>query len=198
MQNNKIILIIFLLIITFCMANAEEQKSAKDTTFCYSIELGAGYASEIVSLTNTFQVSNFSPFVRLLWKPNHRLNVGLQAAHINIMDVKKEEAVVEFGSANFRGLLKGTPVIGVFNMDFYGLNLYGGLGVSYVTSTISISKEVVRVYDFYYTYFFGAGLQFYFSRSWGLGVEADAYSFSKLKVFVAGLQVKLLFDFYHF
>ncbi len=167
-----------------------------DSTFCFSLELGLGYNTEAKTLLTEIQPQNFSPSVRLLWKPNHRLNIGVQTARINIMDVQKNESKSEFGSTNFRSSMKGIPVILLFNMNLYGIGLYGGLGATSITSTISVFDSQTKVSDWFYTYYFGLGYNFNLSKNFGIGIEADAYSFSLLQVYVGGFSLKLNYDFY--
>jgi hypothetical protein len=80
-------------------------------------------------------------------------------------------------------------------MNLYGIGIYGGLGTTYVTSSIEAMNSRINVNNWYYTYYLGIGYNYYFSDSFGIGFEADIYTFSLMQVRSGGLKLKLNYDF---
>ena len=169
-------------------------KANEDSLFCITAELGLGYNTDVNTLLTEIQFQNFSPSIRLLWKPDHRLNIGLQTARINIMDIQKNETQNEFGRTDIHASLKGFPILLIFDMLLYGIDIYGGLGTTYVTSTIESMGSTVNVKNWYYTYYLSLGYNFYIGSNVSMGFEADIYTFSLMQIRSGGFKLKLNYD----
>jgi len=193
LKNRDIMMILVFLALSTGLFS--KPRSVGDSTFSFTAELGLGYNTDVNTLLTEIQFQNFSPSLRILWKPDHRLNIGLQTARINIMDIQKNETQNEFGRSDIHASLKGYPALLIINMNLYGIGLYGGLGTTYVTSSIEAMNSRVNVNNWYYTYYLGIGYNYYFSDSFGIGFEADIYTFSLMQVRSGGLKLKLNYDF---
>lgn len=116
---------------------------SRDTTYKILIESGGGYGLSKDSVSQSVSRYGFSGMLRIMWKPDHRLKVGVETGWLRIASLNDEEIKNEFGTVKLNASLNAIPVMAVFDMDIWRLNLYTGLGYYYVLSTISVENEEI-------------------------------------------------------
>jgi hypothetical protein len=121
-----------------------------------------------------------------MWQPDHRLMIGLQASYIALPGEQKENVNTEFGKTDFKAGLRTAPILLVFGMKIWELNIYGGMGVGRVTSSIEAFGEIASGYEWNNAIYTGVGYRCDFSRYFGLGIENRTYYFSKHELLVNG------------
>lgn len=133
------ILSLLFIFLPFCFASAQQ----RDTTYKIIIEIGGGYGLSKDSVSQPVSRYGFSGMLRVMWKPDHRLKVGIETGWLQIASLDDEVIKNEFGTVKLNASLNAIPVMAVFDMDIWRLNLYTGLGYYYVLSTISVENEEI-------------------------------------------------------
>ena len=130
---------------------------------------------------------NFSPSLRLLWKPDHRLNIGIETTY---MMVRKTET--EKNRQNLHAKLEALPIYLVFNMTVMNIDMTGGIGISYMKSTISAFNDLSIATDWHYCFNFAIGYSYYFTPGFGAGFETKLFSLSKTDDLALAAYLKLI------
>ncbi len=137
--------------------------------------------------------SNLSYSFGALWEPGHLLNIGIESGFLILEKRSVEKMNTDFGTTNFKASLTSIPAIVVFNMKLHKLNLYGGLGASYTTSSIEAFDLKTITSRWLYTYYAALGYSYPFHR-FGIGLKGSIYSFSKLNKTDVSIMLDLSFD----
>ena len=125
--------------IPFWFASAQP----RDITYKIIIEFGSGYGLSQDSMSQSVSKYGITGMLRVMWKPDHRLKAGIETGWLRIASINNEEIKNEFGTVKLNAKLNAIPVMVVFDMDIWRLNLYTGLGYYYVLSTIGAEKEEI-------------------------------------------------------
>lgn len=145
-KNISIILPTFLTAAFLIMTASSASLRANDidTSFRIILEAGPGYGWTTDTLIHEGTVrGGMSWFVRLLWKPDHRLSAGIETGWVHIAEHKTTNVSTIFGKTDMQAILKAMPMMLVFDMDLWGWDLYTGLGWYYIfASTKAFNEEV--------------------------------------------------------
>ncbi len=155
----------------------------------FSAELMGGISYNLRDDVFKSQKINVSPSLRLLWKPGHRLNIGIESAYMTIRYIE-----IEKNKNKLSGHMEAIPLLLVFNMNAFYLDFTAGIGAGYVSSTIDVMKEVTTSTNWHYCFLFGLGYSYMFSDTFGLGLEGKLYSFTKTNEFVSSGVLKLIYN----
>jgi hypothetical protein len=170
----------------------------KDSIFAFSIEaIGAYSKSWGVSNSKTVQ-TDLAPSLRLMWKPNRALNIGLETAYIHLKSETKTGISTEFGKTDFAGDLYGVPLLLVFDMELAGLDLYGGVGAINVLSTLKAFNTESSVSAIYGCYMLALAYKYNIFSNFGIGLEAKAYTYTKINTVSGMLCLNIFYDFYRY
>jgi hypothetical protein len=179
---------ILLLIVLFALLNQSQAKdSTPDSTFRCILELSGGYTA---SIDSSFLNGGITPCIRIMWEPDHKLNIGLETAYMLIEKHSIEEQKYDLGKTAFDVSLKAIPILVVFNMELWKTDFYAAMGASYVWTELDAFDEKVYSPVWNYSLMFGWGYTYMFSNNIGLGVEAKTYFFTRLNKQVGSLQLK--------
>jgi hypothetical protein len=165
----------------------------RDSVFALSIEVTPGLTTNIES--GKINQLNFAPSLRVFWKPNHLLNIGIETSLLKLDRESRTNVESEFGTTSFKAALNALPVLLIFNMKVLHIDVYGGIGASYITSKVDAFNTKVIAHIWRYTYCCGVGYTYPLKR-FGIGIEARMYSFAKLEKTMIGIMPKLTYDFY--
>lgn len=157
--------------------------------FSVSAEIIGGISYNLRDDVFKSQKMHFSPSLRLLWKPDHRLNIGIETTYMTIRKIE-----VEKNKNKLKGNMEAIPMLLVFNMKAFHLDFIAGIGVGYISSTIDVMKEVTTATNWHYCSLFGFGYSYMFSDYIGLGIEARLFSFTKTDEFVGSGVLKIVFN----
>ncbi len=192
---NKGILLLFFLYVFTQKVNAQEKSSSDNKNFALSATIGNGLTA-IIAYNNSFADNIFySPSVRLLWKPNHLLNIGVESAYLTVSKQDSTLASTAFGETALRARLNAIPLLVVFNMKISKIDLYYGIGISSVTSRLEAFGDRVVVTNWYYCYNLAIAYSYPIARNIEIGIEAKSYFFPKLQKISGGLHVNLSYYF---
>lgn len=139
MTDLRALIIVGIVFMSFPVWRASAQ--AKDTTYKIAVECGGGYGLSKDSMSQSVSRYGYSGMLRIMWKPDHLLRVGLETGWLRIASINNEEVKNEFGTVKLNATLTAIPVMTVFEMALWRLNLYTGLGYYYVMSTIGAEDE---------------------------------------------------------
>ena len=176
---NKNILFFSLLIIFTQSVNAQETKTF-EKGFALSVNIGNGLIANIDSKNNIFDNIFYSPSIRVLWEPNHLLNIGLESSYLTMLKQDSSIVSTSFGTTIYKARLNAIPILLVFNMKVAKIDLYYGIGLSYVTSRLEAFSDRVIVSNWYYCYDLAIAYKYPLSKKIDIGIEAKSYFFPKL------------------
>jgi len=191
---NKWFLLSFFFLTSFLFINAQE-KGSSEKQFALSATFGNGLNYNIQNQNSVLDNIFYSPTIRLLWEPNHRLNIGLESGYLTISKLDSTIVSTPYGDTTFKARLNAIPLLLVFNMKVSKIDLYYGLGISYLTTHLEAFDEKVKVGNWYYCYNFAIAYKYPITRNIGIGIEAKSYFFPKLQTVTSGLSINLNYQF---
>lgn len=185
-----------LFLTSFIIINAQEQVK-DEKRFALSVTIGNGFNYNIQNQKPVMDNIFYSPAIRLLWEPNHLLNIGVETGYLTIS--KQDSTIVStpYGQTIFKARLNAIPLLLVFNMKVSKINLYYGLGVSYLTTHLQAFDEKVVVGNWYYCYNVALAYNYPLSKNVNIGIEAKSYFFPKLQTMTGGVAINLNYKFLH-
>lgn len=193
-RNKKVFLFIFLSFGLIFNAISQNDK-VKNTNFALNISIGNGlianFDNEIYHLNSLY----YSPTMRVLWKPNYLLNIGVESAYLTISKQDSDLVSTTFGNTIFRARLNAIPILLVFNMKLSKLDIYSGIGMSSITSRLEAFQEKVVTNDWYYCYNLGIGYSHLLSKDLEIGIEAKSYFFPRIQKISGGIVLSVSYNF---
>lgn len=192
--NKKVLLLIFFnfgLIVNVISQN----EKIKNTNFALNITIGNGLIANFDNEISHLNSLYYSPTLRVLWKPNHLLNIGMESAYLSISKQDSDLVSTSFGNTIFKARLNAIPILLVFNMKISKLDIYSGIGISYLTSRLEAFQEKVVVNDWYYCYNLGIGYSHSLSKDFEIGIEAKSYFFPRIQKISGGIVVNISYYF---
>ena len=187
--------IIFLILIAFTLnINAQETKP-NNKGFALSFNIGNGLIANIDAKNNLTDNIFYSPSIRVLWEPNHLLNIGIESSYLTMLKQDSSTVSTTFSSTIFRARLNAIPILLVFNMKVAKIDLYYGIGLSYVTSKLEAFNDRVEVSNWYYCYDLAIAYKYPLSKSIDIGIEAKSYFFPKVLKISGGAVINFTYTF---
>jgi hypothetical protein len=188
---------IFLLLIMLFSMNL---LAKNDSTYTFNIEVGAGIVNNIKPNQTDIEVKAGNKFVypsiRFLWKPDNKLNIGIHSAYLIISRIKEDNQATEFGKTQLDLRTSAIPVMLLFNMDFWGVQLNGALGSSYTVSNFRAFESKVISYKWLNTFYGSIGYNYNLNSDMHVGLEAELYAFSELKSSIIAFKAKFGYDIF--
>ena len=77
------------------------------------------------------------------------------------------------------------------------IDLYYGMGISYLTTHLEAFDEKVVVGNWYYCYDIALAYNYPLTKNLEIGIEAKSYFFPKLQTFTGGIAINLSYQFLH-
>jgi hypothetical protein len=173
----------------YLTARLSDSVNSENKRYAVTIEAMGGASYNLEDDSFNSQKLNFSPSFRLMWRPDHRLYMGLETTYIIVRTTDYEK-----NKKNFEGKLEALPIYLVFMMDIYGVDLIGGLGAAYVRSTIDASNEISVATNWHYCFNFGIGYSIQISDSFASGLEAKLFSLTKTDEISGGIYLKFIYS----
>jgi hypothetical protein len=185
------ILYIAILIATSHLAFAQE-----DSLIHVQLTLGGGWGfrtSDLNVPNNQLDVSTRSPCgsLRLMWKPEHMLSVGIESGYLPIAQVEAKgppQADEVDGNAN----LAAIPILATFAMDQDGVEFAAGIGAySLIVSGTSSKGKGIKNSAIELGYSFSASYTWELSQVLGLGLQVKYYVFTDREIAMIVPQLRL-------
>lgn len=193
-QNKSALLIILINIFVITNGFSQEEKP-ENKKFSLVATIGNGLIANIDNYENSINSIYYAPTLRVLWKPNHKLNIGVESAYLSISKHDSDLVSSSFGNTIFKARMNAIPVLLVFNMKILKIDLYAGIGLSNITSRLEAFQDKVIVKDWYYTYNLGVGYSYPLSKNFRIGIEAKAYFFPRIQKISEGMVINISYSF---
>lgn len=193
---NKRFLFLSLLLVIVLVTKAQE-KTSPEKKYALSATIGNGLMYNIQNRETIFGNLFLSPSVRIMWKPNHLLNIGIESGYLT---VSKQDSIIvstPFDSTSFKARLNAIPILLVFNMKVAKIDLFYGMGLSYLTTRLEAFDERVVVGNWYYCYNIALAYNYPITKNIDIGIEAKSYFFPKLQTLTGGISINLSYQFLH-
>lgn len=198
---NKIIIIslVYMSLFAYNLKADSTKVKAYGDDFGISVELLGGLSYTMRNYDIKMKKLNMSPAVRLMWNPNRRLNIGIEAAYLFVGKSDEELTESDLGKGKFDAKLESVPLFIIFNMRMLHLDWTGGIGVNFMRSTIESkfnNENLLTVSNnYYYCYMAGVGYSIDLSKNFGLGIEAKLYSITNSNDYIAGAYFRFIYHF---
>lgn len=187
---NRLILIAALFPALLFAEEMDSDSRETERDYYFSAELMGGISYNLRDDIFKSQKMHISPSLRLLWKPDHRLYIGIETTYLTIRKIE-----IEKNKNKLQGRMEAIPILLVFNMNAFYLDFTAGIGAGYVSSTTDVMKEVTVATNWHYCFLFGVGYSLMFSDYIGLGLEGRLFSFTKTNEVVSSAVMKLVINF---
>jgi hypothetical protein len=186
---NRLILIAALFPTLLIAEQTNTDSIASEPVYSFSAELMGGMSYNLRDDIFKSQKLHITPSLRLLWKPDHRLNIGIETTYLTIRKIE-----IEKNKNKFQGRMDAIPILLVFNMNAFYLDFTAGIGAGYVSSTTDVMQEVTVATNWHYCFLFGVGYSHMFSDYMGMGIEGRLFSFTKTNEVVSSAVFKLIIN----
>lgn len=174
-----------------------------ETLYSLRVYVGGGYTRNfsrfepIPGLDLNLQRNGVGGFVRVMWKPEHLLRVGLETGISQVYSVSGENLSTEFGQTNFGSYLSVVPLSLTFSMPLTD-HLEGSIGsTSYFlfSKTWSFGNTVSGLMI---SIGFSAALAYMWpmNEDWDIGCELKWYHIEKSRDDNAMIQVVASYRFF--
>lgn len=186
----KFKLILIAALFVSCAAFAQ-----RDSSHRLRLIVGGGYGfrlNKVDAPTADVDISTSSPggTLRLMWKPEHLLSVGIESGYLPITqatakgNIKPDEAD---GNAN----LTAIPALLIFSMEKYGVELSAGLGMYSLRVRGKSNKGSLENSAVEIGYTFSGAYTLELSNSLGIGAEVKYYAFTDRDIVMLFPQLRL-------
>jgi hypothetical protein len=189
---NKNLLFFFIFLVFINYTHAQEKNSLKKG-YSLSLSIGNGIIANIDQHKKFTDNIFYSPSLRFLWKPDHILNIGIESAYLTVSKQDSTLASTAFGATALRARLNAIPLLLVFNMKVSKIDLFYGIGLSYVTSRLEAFGEKVVVSNWYYCYDIAIAYTHPLSKKIDIGIEGKSYFFPKLQKVSGGIVINFTY-----
>jgi hypothetical protein len=185
---NKSLLLLFIFFV-FVKFSYAQQKNSLKKGYSLSVSIGNGIIANIDQHKKFNENIFYSPSLRLLWKPDHILNIGIESAYMTVSKQDSTLTSTAFGATVLKARLNAIPIMLVFNMKVLKVDLYYGIGLGYVTSRLEAFGEKVVVSNWYYCYDIAIAYTHPLTKKIDIGIEGKSYFFPKLQKVSGGIVV---------
>jgi hypothetical protein len=191
---NKLFLFITLFFASLLLTKAQDKPSI-EKKYALSATIGSGLIYNIQNRDPFFDNLFYSPSLRIMWKPDHLLNIGLESGYLTISKLDSMIVSTPFDSTTFKARLNAIPMLLVFNMKVSKIDLYYGMGLSYLTTHLEAFDEKVIVGNWYYCYNIALAYNYPISKKMEIGIEAKSFFFPKLQTIAGGIAINFSYRF---
>ena len=172
------------------------QEAVRPTTL--SLEGGGGYTrfltdADIAGLSK----SGFAGTVRLMWKPEHLLSLGLETGYQYLYSVELNNVATEFGTTNFNASMTTVPIMIAFAMRVTPeVRLRAATGMYLLSNTGEIFGDDLESSELSIGMGAGASYTVPIGERLSLGGELRYSYISKIQESSLGLQILLEYQLF--
>ncbi|MCX6155292.1 MAG: hypothetical protein NT007_14145 [Candidatus Kapabacteria bacterium] len=171
--------------------HAESDSSRKIT-----LEFNIGISSNIDSSVKHFDRTGLAYSGRIMWEPEHLLRIGIYSASINIARYKQNNVKTQYGITNVDNSLGVYPIILVFNMKIWVIDLYSGIGPAYLWSSITAFNETSTSYEWDYAISASIAYKYKIKKHLYLNSELEYLALPEIFKNIYKLSVGIKYDLY--
>ena len=164
-----------------------------------SVEVGGGL-SIMFNKMYSKKLNDIKAFamMRVMWKPDKILNIGVEADYLNLMTEKKTNITTEFGTTDFSANLSCIPLNVVLSMGVCGFDIYAGTGLAFVNSSITAFNDQSDATIIAGSYIYGLSYSKLISKDLSIGLEAKGFFISSINKIASALIIKVNWNIYSY
>lgn len=185
------------LVLFTCLAAANAQTS--DTTYALIAYGGGGYVRNISQFDITpegLQRNGFGGTLRVMWKPEHLLRLGLETGLTQVYYVKTENVQTGFGATDFTSSMNAVPILLALSMPLTErIDVYAGMGSFLLYSNTESFGSNVTASAMSVGFSLGVSYMTPLEGDWGIGGELKWYHLDKFSDDTITLQVMVSYRF---
>lgn len=157
------------------------------TAFTQSYHLnvrgGAGYSRFLTDMDYSgLNKSGFSSSFRLMWQPEHLLQIGLETGYNYLYNYEETGIETEFGITDATSTLTSVPLLLVLSMRVIdGVHISAGFGPSFLTTFFDSFDLQTTSSQTSTSYFWATDYEYFLSKNFSLGGELRWYYMHKIE-----------------
>jgi len=171
-----------------------------DTSYAWILYAGGGYTRNISSFDFKPQgllQNGFSSTLRVMWKPEHLLRVGLETGYHYVYGAEVESFTNEFGTTDAKTSLYVMPILLTFSMPVIDrFEAWVGMGAGLLTSHVEFFGQTSDVSSFTPYMYVGVSYLYPIARDLQLGGEARYQYMERFRDQNVSVQVILSWQFH--
>ncbi len=168
---------------------------ADTSNYRLHVQAYAGRSESIIQRTTSVDKAEYSRSglvwsLRVIAQPDHLLGLGFESGHLHFstLNVKKDATLPEGSTMS----LTAIPILGIFTMEKYGLELSGGVGTFYYRAELDSPGSITTSADWEIGWTAGLAYRFNLAHTWVVAVDSRYYTIPERSVSTlsAGLRVE--------
>jgi hypothetical protein len=166
-------------LVLLCLATiGASAQDARDSVFTVVVSLGGGYGRSLGAVApppsgGEYSAGGPGASLRVMWHPDHLLMAGVETGYLRISTL----TLTSDTAADRDVSLNAVPMLAVFTMRKYGIELSGGLGVYRYSVLAESGRTGLRSgsYSIEIGYMASVGYAIPVSRRFDLGADLKAH-----------------------
>lgn len=195
MSFSKYCLIIILDLFFFGVVSSQTMEY-EPTTFRLYLEAGGGYSYKLTQPKFTlgeYTRDGIAATVRIKWGSSKFLGIGVESGWIPISSTTNNGFISEFGNTHLTASLSAIPVLVLFSIQRFGIQLHAGLGYYLVASRVTIFEEQSVSSEWNMGYLLSLGYARPVSSDVRIGAELKWHSIVEQQLSIVTIQLKFLY-----
>ncbi len=188
---------IFVVILTTTNIRAQEN----DSLYHINVELGLGPSFYFTDITYEELKHNYPVAVsmRLMWKPEHKLSLGIETGFIPLYFLKTKIYDTIYGSTESKLSMSSVPIVAVFAMTIVeNLRIFGGIGGFLLISDTESFDNKVSGSTWSNAYEFGLSYLYPLSKNLKLGGEVKSFYITRVENYDLIFNVSLKYSLFSY
>ena len=173
--------------------------ATSDTLYSLTAYVSGGYVHNVSEFTISpagLSKSGLGGALRIMWKPEHLLRMGVEIARTHVYTVKQEGLQTAFGKTDVNITLNATPWLLVFSMSpLDNVDVYVGGGGAFETTSSEAFGSTASTGSLSGAAMAAVSYMRPLSDTWSLGGEAKWLYMDKYDDMVVSVQVMVSFKF---
>jgi len=188
-------------LVSVCAQPSDSSRSSagSDTLYSLTAYVSGGYARNVSEFTISpagLSRSGLVGALRIMWKPEHLLRMGLEIGRTHVYTVKQEGLQTAFGKTDVNMTLNATPWFLVFSMaPFDNVDVYLGGGGAFETTSSEAFGSTSATGSLSGAAMAAVSYMLPLSEKWSLGGEMKWLYMDKYDDMVVSLQVMVSYRF---
>ncbi|MFA6541076.1 MAG: hypothetical protein WCT99_05680 [Bacteroidota bacterium] len=183
-----------MLLVPLCVSAEEPPRDS--LAFRIVAEVGAGYFYKLntpKAALGAYTRDGFGGTFRLKWGSSNLIGVGIETGWFPISSTKNSSYSSEFGTIDLQASLHALPLLFIFSMQRYGLQLHAGIGYYLVTSEVTVMGETMQSSEWDMGVLLALGYAVPVSDNLRIGAEMKWNNISEQQISVGSLQVRMIY-----
>jgi Outer membrane protein beta-barrel domain len=198
MSFNKSIIIVLLACAIAGRAYAQQTQTDTSTVsrFRMVIEIGGGYSYKITEpkqTLGTYTRDGISGTIRLKWGTSALLGVGIETGWMPISGTTNSSLASEFGPVDLKASLTAIPLLALFSLQRFGVQLHSGIGYYRVNSRVTVGGSTNESSEWDLGFMVALGYARPVLNEHRLGVEIKYNNITEQQVSTVSVHIRFLY-----